>query len=220
MLPHFGDNDLIALYRYLGGSMDRRRQPDSSQNALPPGPVVASGGAPAGQNLPRFGKNMMTDYPKEVPRPDTNYTTDYGLQYNNLMSPPWSAIVAYDLNKGTIKWKMPLGRDLKVEAAGGKNTGIAGGSQRKGMIVTSAGILFATAKGGLVYAVDAETGKVLWTYQLSMDTFGLPSMYEINGRQFLVVGATANFSDSTMDRSKEPGAMPAGYVVFALPNQK
>ena len=26
-------------------------------------------------------------------------------------SPPWSSIVAYDLNNGTIKWRQPIGED-------------------------------------------------------------------------------------------------------------
>jgi hypothetical protein len=29
-------------------------------------------------------------------------------------------VVAYDLNKGTIKWKEPLGQDAAAEAEGGK----------------------------------------------------------------------------------------------------
>ncbi len=97
------------------------------------------------------------------------------------MGPPWSQIIAYDLNRGVIKWRKPLGQDLDVAKAGGKDTGVPRGSQRQGMIVTSTGIVFSTARDGVFYAFDADNGEVLWSYKLPMATEGLPSIYEIDG---------------------------------------
>ena len=93
------------------------------------------------------------------------------------MGPPWSQIMAYDLNRGVIKWRKPLGQDLDVANAGGKNTGVPRGSQRQGMIVTSTGIVFSTARDGVLYAFDADDGEVLWSYKLPMATEGLPAIY-------------------------------------------
>jgi len=45
-------------------------------------------------------------------------------------------------------------------------------------------------------------------------------MYELNGKQYLVVNATANFTRDSFDHSKETGALPRGYVVYALPDKK
>jgi quinoprotein glucose dehydrogenase len=37
--------------------------------------------------------------------------------------PPWSTLTAYDLNKGTIKWQIPLGSVTELAAKGIKDTG-------------------------------------------------------------------------------------------------
>lgn len=222
--PHINESSANALYRFLGGGSSNRamRISSSGKTVLPDGPVVASGGAPVKTVDGLYQrKNLLSDYPDGVPRPKDNYTTDYGLQYPNLMSPPWSSIMAYDLNKGTIKWRRTLGQDERViKKGGGSNTGLPIGSQRKGMIVTSSGILFATSKGGKLYAFDAETGAELWRFQLDHETQGLPAMYEVNGKQYIVVSATAPFTVESEDRAKLSGAAPPGYVVFALPDKK
>ena len=62
------------------------------------------------------------------------------------------------------------------------------------MIVTSTGLLFATAKDGKVRAYSADDGKMLWTGRLPHGTEGLPAMYEVNGRQYLVVCATTGLT--------------------------
>jgi quinoprotein glucose dehydrogenase len=45
-------------------------------------------------------------------------------------------------------------------------------------------------------------------------------MYELNGKQYLVVNATNNFTRDSYDRGKEAGALSRGYVVYALPDKK
>lgn len=185
---------------------------------MPAGPVVASGGMAVPDSIAVRSSKMMRTYPEGVKAPENHYTTDYGLQYSNLMSPLWSSITAYDLNTGTVKWRVPLGQDERIAKLGGKGTGIPIGSQRKGMIVTSTGLLFATSKGGRLYAFDADNGQVLWTGNLSWETQGLPAMYQVKGRQYIVVSANAPFTDETTDRSKAPGALPRSYVVYALPD--
>jgi quinoprotein glucose dehydrogenase len=68
------------------------------------------------------------------------------------------------------------------------------------MIVTSNGLLFATSKGGTIYAFDAENGNTLWTAELPKETQGLLSMYEAKGRQFLVVGSNANLTVESVEK--------------------
>ena len=53
-------------------------------------------------------------------------------------------IVAYDLNSGTIKWRRPIGEDSSF-AQGDQSKGAPNGTQRKGMVITSTGVVFATA---------------------------------------------------------------------------
>jgi quinoprotein glucose dehydrogenase len=45
-------------------------------------------------------------------------------------------------------------------------------------------------------------------------------MYVSNGKQYLVVNATSNFTKDSFDHSKKEGALPKGYVVYALPDSK
>ena len=88
------------------------------------------------------------------------------------------------------------------------------------MVVTSTGIVFATAKGGKLYALDQDTGDVLWETTLSNESVALPIMYTLNGKEYLVINATGNFSRDSYDYSKDPEALPKGYVVYALPEKK
>ena len=101
-------------------------------------------------------------------------------------------------------------------------TGVPRGAQRNGMIVTSTGIVFSTAKDGRLYAFDAETGDVLWSAPLPMGTEGLPSAYELDRKHYLVVPATTPLTWGPKSResgigSSEPRGR-GGYVVFSLPN--
>lgn len=208
------------LYRFLaGGEGDQQAQP-------PSGPVVATGGAP-GAKRPET-QRMRWDpngyglpYPEGVSAPTARYFIPggWGLSYPYLIKPPWSTITAYDLNQGTILWQIPIGEDRDAAAEGGKNTGVPR-SQRNGMIVTSTGVLFCTAKDGKIYAFDADTGKTLWSATLPMGTEGLPSLYELNGRHYLVVCATSPLVFGKGERTKSKDTAPpkqGGYVVFALP---
>ncbi len=217
---HIDEKTVTDLYGYLTGipgAEAARARPPRPEPVMPVGPVVAAGAVPVPKEIAERPAKPLRTYPEGVAGPQTHYVTDYGLQYSNLMSPPWASIIAYDLNTGAVKWRTPLGQDARAAKLGAKNTGIPNGSQRKGMIVTSTGLLFATAKGGKLYAFDADNGQVLWSTDLSWDTQGMPAMYAIKGKQYIVVSANAPFTEESVDRSKEPGALPRSYVVYALP---
>jgi quinoprotein glucose dehydrogenase len=222
---HIGEQTLTDLYKYLSNAQGRqggRRGGFNQQSAgveKPEGPVVASGGAPLKQQAagPGFGREAARSYPDGVTAPKVRYvdgsSTAYGLGHANLLGPPWSSIVAYDLNTGTIKWKRAHGKDDKY---GGKETGLPSGIQGKGMIVTSTGILFATCLDGRIYAYDEDNGNILWSTKLPRVPEGIPAMYEINGHQYLVVCATG----AAIDTSKPDAQVPRGYIVYALPKKK
>ncbi|WP_051359986.1 PQQ-binding-like beta-propeller repeat protein [Adhaeribacter aquaticus] len=226
---HIDEGSLREIYRFLGGNLGNPAGGgapgglglNAGSVTLPSGPVVASGGAPGGQALKR-AVDPLKAYPEGVDAPKDKYFTNYGLGFPHIMMPPWSSIVAYDLNKGIIKWKKPLGQDLLATQAGAKNTGVPRGSQRSGMIVTSNGIIFSTAKDGKIYAFDADNGETLWTGELPTGTEGLPSMYEVNGKHYLVVNASTPLTWGPKSRESGIGAEgpqpQGGYVVFALPN--
>jgi quinoprotein glucose dehydrogenase len=235
-MPAFADLDagaLDALYAFLEGSGDGGTATGgavSSQTAT--GPVVASGGAPGGlRDTPvttQYSPLGGPPYPDGVDAPRDRYYTDWGLYPNQpyIIGPPWSALVALDLNRGTIKWRVPLGEDARAVKEGAKNAGVFM-AERHGLIVTSTGLIFVATTDGKVRAHDADNGRVLWTASLPAGSEGLPAMYEVNGRQFLVVPASSRIN--TGGGHQPPGATAppsdtrspqAGYVAFALPPGK
>ncbi len=228
-MPAFTDLEppaIVAVHAFLSGAAGTPPPPISQQPT--PGPVVASGGAPGGLEIPEVEPRPSPlggpPYPAGVDAPPNRYYTDWGLYPNQpfIIGPPWSAIVAYDLNTGTIKWRVPLGEDARAAAEGAKNAGVFM-AERHGIIVTSTGLLFVATTDGKVRAHDEETGKVLWTGNLPAGSEGVPAMYEVNGRQFLVVPASSRINTGGGHRRPgeqvaEPTGTP-GYVAFALPRR-
>jgi quinoprotein glucose dehydrogenase len=140
--------------------------------------------------------------------PPLRYYTGYGLS-NTIVKPPYSTLTAYDLNEGTIKWQVAAGDEPRAMAEGARDTGVM--SQRSGIITTSTGLLFHAGGDAKVRAHDVETGNVLWTGNLPAGARGGPAMYEVNGRQYLVINATQGVVGPA-----STGA-PRAYVAFALP---
>jgi quinoprotein glucose dehydrogenase len=237
-MPAFPDLDaatLNSLFVYLGnqtGAGPNRGEPRARAATLPSGdPVVASGGAPGGLEAPKTAGVQYTPlggppYPRGLDVPANRFYTLWGLFPDQpfVIGPPWSSLVAYDLNSGTLKWKVPLGEDAQAAAEGAKDTGIFG-AEHHGIIVTSTGLLFVATSDGKVRAHDQDTGAVLWTGSLPAGSEGIPAMYEVSGRQFLVVSASSNINSGGGHRDPSgalPPAVPPGaraYVAFALPEK-
>jgi len=214
---HVDEETLKALYRFLGGNPRSFNFGRRGLGPPPEGPVVDSAGATVKPDEKRNAP--MMDYPDGIDHPADRYTTDYGLEWMGLASPPWSSMLAYDLNNGIVKWRKPIGQD-SLYAKGDQSLGAPSGTLRKGMVVTSTGVVFVTAKGGKLYALDADDGAVLWETTLTHESNGQPGMYTVNGKQYLVINASGNFSPDSYDHSKKSGALPKGYVVYALPDDK
>jgi quinoprotein glucose dehydrogenase len=234
-MPAFPDMDgaaLTTLFAFLGSSDASGGAATNAAVSRPSGgPVVASGGAPGGLEIQSAGARYSPlggpDYPDGVDAPARRYYTNWGLYPDQpyVIGPPWSSIVAFDLNNGTIKWKVPLGEDATAAEAGAKDAGVFM-AEHHGMIVTAAGLLFVATTDGKVRAYDEDNGKVLWTANLPAGSEGMPAMYQVNGRQYLVVPASSKINSG----GGHPGSAPstsasasgsrdgtAGYVAFALP---
>jgi quinoprotein glucose dehydrogenase len=234
-MPAFADLDgtsLNAVYAFLSDPAAGRQAAEAKPPAPPAhaGPVVASGGAPGGLEIPAVGARYSPlggpDYPEGVEAPPNRYYTNWGLYPDQpyVIGPPWSSIVAYDLNSGTIKWRVPLGEDASAAKQGARETGVFM-AEHHGMIVTASGLLFVATTDGKVRAHDEDTGKVLWTAPLPAGSEGLPAMYEVNGRQYLVVPASSKINSGGGHDGSGAVLPPAtgapdplnGYVAFALP---
>jgi quinoprotein glucose dehydrogenase len=204
-----------------GGRGGRGAQQDD--NVAVGGTVVAVGPAPAsveaagagrggGGGGGRYGGNGgSTPYPEGVEVPDIRYNSAWAVS-QDAIKPPWSTITAYDLNKGTIKWQVPTGDDLAMAARGIHDTGAR--MLRTGIIPTATGLVFNVGGDRKLRAYDEETGKVLWTKEIGGSSSGVPAMYEVNGRQYLVIALSAG---GGRGGAVAPSNLPTGYVAFALP---
>jgi quinoprotein glucose dehydrogenase len=127
------------------------------------------------------------------------------------IKPPWSSLTAYDLNAGTIKWKIPLGDIPELARKGIHGTGFP--FVKTGPVVTGGGLIFTATRDHMVRAYDEATGKVLWEKRLKTPLQGIPSVYEAGGREYLVVCAAAPEVTDPASQRRIQGA----YVAFALP---
>ena len=157
--------------------------------------------------------------PPEVVKERRFVTEGFGL-YPTIVSPPYTTLTAYDLNSGTIKWQIGLGDDLRLVDQGVRGTGAAV-TIKGGIIPTAAGLVFVTAADRKVHVYDSSSGKQLTELQLRGTTSGSPSMYELGGRQYLLVTASAA-AVAGAGRGGAPVSLrepdgPTGIVAYALP---
>jgi len=144
-------------------------------------------------------------------------TEGFGL-YPTIVNPPYTTLTAYDLNGGTIKWQIGLGDDLRLAGQGVRGTGTAA-SIKGGIIPTATGLLFVTAADRKVHVYDSSTGKQVSELQLGGATTGSPSMYELDGRLYLLVTASGASAGRGGGRgaADTTAAGPTGIVAYALP---
>lgn len=109
---------------------------------------------------------------------------------------------------GEYLWKIPLGKFEELTERGIPQTGT---ENYGGPAVTAGGVLFIGATQDEKFrAFDKKTGELLWETSLPAGGYSTPSVYEVDGRQYIVIAAGGGKMGT-----------PSGdtYVSFALPNQ-
>ncbi|HEX7859635.1 MAG TPA: PQQ-binding-like beta-propeller repeat protein [Verrucomicrobiae bacterium] len=125
------------------------------------------------------------------------------------VKPPWGTLNAIDLNTGEYLWRVPLGEFPELTKRG---VPVTGTENYGGPVVTAGGLIFiAATKDEMIRAFDKETGKVLWQAKLPAGGYATPSVYEVKGRQFLVIACGGG---------KMGTKSGDAYVAFALPEGK
>jgi len=173
------------------------------------------------------GALRLPQNPNRYPGPESRYAGSfsagwYGSNGLPTVGPPWTQLVAYDLNEGVIKWQVPDGNAPGLAAQGIMNTGTV--RPRNGPVVTAGGLVFMpNSQDRMLRAYDASTGAVVWEQELEANPEGIPAVYEVRGRQYVAFAAGASWGGGTDPVWKNPfhrkeGKMEAqGYHVFALP---
>jgi quinoprotein glucose dehydrogenase len=158
------------------------------------------------------------DYPGGVDAPPSRYKTGYGNE-RYVIGPPWSTITAYDLNTGTIKWQTPFG-DLPQAGPSDKMRGNA--YPKSGFVVTAGGLVLFAGNDSKLYGLDSATGNLIFSKDLPNGSQGVPAVYEVNGREYILLAVSGGASPYPEGADLPPGGvMPPqtwkGYMAFALP---
>jgi alcohol dehydrogenase (cytochrome c) len=130
-----------------------------------------------------------------------SYSPQTGLLYVNAIDWPQNAgrgpkgyFSAYDPTTGELKWRQ-----------------IFEGYGQAGSVVTAGGVVFVGAgsnTAGYFYAYDANTGAPLWKFNTGSGVFASPTVYMVNGEQFVAVASGGG------DRGRRGGDL---ILSFALP---
>ena len=146
---------------------------------------------------------------RNLPYAMTGYNKFLSPEGFPAIAPPWGTITAINLNTGEHVWKTTLGEYPELKEKGISPTGT---ENYGGSVVTAGGLLFiAASRDGMIRAYNKFNGKLLWEYKLPSPGFATPSVYEVNGKQFLVIACGGGKL-----KTKSGDA----YVAFALPGKK
>ena len=111
------------------------------------------------------------------------------------IAPPWGTLSAIDLVRGEILWKVPLGEYPELAAQGVRNTGTP---NYGGAVATAGGVIFIAATADeKIRAFETHSGRMLWEWQLPAGGYATPSLYLLDGRQYVVISAGGGGKNAT-----------------------
>ncbi len=165
-------------------------------------------------NVARVGKPDRSSANPRASEVDAEFTRvgDTNAEFMNgipLLKPPYGHLVALDLNRGAIKWRVPFG-DMPALRRHPALAGVAlppvlGAPGAPGVLATAGGLVFAGGGDVAFHAVNAASGAELWKFALPRRANATPMTYRSDSGQQFVVIATGGGED-------------AALVAFALPD--
>ncbi|MBN1237272.1 MAG: PQQ-binding-like beta-propeller repeat protein [Gammaproteobacteria bacterium] len=133
-----------------------------------------------------------------------------GVTYTASLAPGYDFVgefVAFDPVTGERKW-------VWRPASGAPMTASA--------LATAGGIVFGGTADRQLFALHSETGELLWQTRLNGDVSGAPVTFEVDGKQYLAVGAGGRVAPTTTLGRLVGVDVPQGtgvMWVFALPDE-
>jgi alcohol dehydrogenase (cytochrome c) len=114
-----------------------------------------------------------------------------GLYYEgsgaSQAEPGVNEVVALDAATGARKWRYTTPTDGS-DSSGGSEGGGHNNSSYSGLLSTGSGLVFG-ASGGVLFALNADTGRELWRLPLGGTTKSPPVSFAIAGQQVIAVAA-------------------------------
>ena len=180
---------------------------------------LGTAATPAAQTMARTVASMEPSYPEDIEGPPSRFKTGYGNE-PYIARPPWTTITAYDLNTGKIKWQAPAG---DLPQAGPSDTMRGNVYPKSGFVITGGGLVLFAGNDSRLYAYDSKTGKVVFSKELPNGSQGVPAVYQVNGREYILLAVTGGATPYPEGAYMPPGgtAPPAtgkAYMAFALPD--
>ncbi|MDH5380411.1 MAG: PQQ-binding-like beta-propeller repeat protein [Cyclobacteriaceae bacterium] len=144
----------------------------------------------------------------EIPYTFTGYNRFLDQNGYPAIKPPWGTLNAINLNTGEFVWKVNLGELPELTEKGMAPTGT---ENYGGPAVTKGGLVFiAATKDEMFRAFDKNTGELLWETKLPAGGYATPSVYSVNGKQYVVIAAGGGKMGTPSGDS---------YLCFTLPTE-
>ena len=126
-----------------------------------------------------------------------------------ILKPPYAHLVALDLNRGEVAWKVPFGDAPELRRLpalqGVPLPDRLGAVGPPGAIVTRGGLVIVGGNDMALSAFDARDGRELWRHVLPRQATATPMTYLTAGSKQIVVVATGRGEDTAL-------------VAFSLPD--
>lgn len=134
-----------------------------------------------------------------------------GVTYTTVLAPGYDYVgefVAFDPATGTRAWEYrpPSGAPMTASA-----------------LATAGGIVFGGTADRQFFALDTDTGELLWQTRLNGDISGAPVTFEHAGKQYVAVGSGGRAAPTTSLGQLVGVDVPQGtgvMWVFALPDEE
>ena len=156
------------------------------------------------QTEPYGGKSISDNPYYDVPYVSTGYHKFLSPEGYPAINPPWGTLTAIDMVSGGKLWQIPLGETPEFEKKGIRT----GTENYGGPVATASGLLFiAATKDSKIRAFDQNNGTLLWEAELPYPGYATPSIYQIDGKEYLIIACGGGKLGS-----------PSGdrYVAFSL----